>query len=163
MPAVRRASREDPAFDNFFTAHLPQVYRVAARILGPTPAAEDVAVEAMARAFSHWSSVRSMAHPRAWVVRVATNLALDEARRRRPTPQPPPSAEPASTEVVLRRSLVTSLKRLPRRQREVVVLRYIADMSEQEVAAALGLSVGTVKTHLHRALPRMRAELGTPA
>jgi RNA polymerase sigma-70 factor (ECF subfamily) len=150
---------DDPAFDAFFVAHLPAVHRVAARIVGPGPAAEDVAVEAMARAFSHWSSVRSMAYPRAWVVRVATNIALDEARRRRPRLPAPTLSDPPSEEVVLRHSLVASLLRLPRRQREVVVLRYIADMSEQEVADNLGLSTGTVKTHLHRALPRLRTEL----
>ncbi len=58
-----------------------------------------------------------------------------------------------------RYGLVESLRRLPRRQREVVVLRYIADLPEREVAAALRTSVGTVKSTNHRALARLRADL----
>jgi RNA polymerase sigma factor (sigma-70 family) len=62
-------------------------------------------------------------------------------------------------DVTERDALVRSLRRLPRRQQEVVVLRYIGDHSEEEVARTLGISVGTVKTHLHRAMPRLRSDL----
>ena len=150
------------AYDAFFTAHIGAVYRVGARILGPGPGAEDVAVEAMARAYVHWSAVASMERPVGWVLRVATNLALDDVRRRVPRLSPATSSD-RTEEVVLRGALVAALRELPRRQQEVVVLRYIADLPEADVAAALGISTGSVKTHLHRALPRLRAGLAAPA
>ena len=61
---------------------------------------------------------------------------------------------------MLRRTLVQALLRLPRRQREAVALRYLVDLPEREVASVLGLSTGTVKTHLHRGLAALRTVLG---
>ena len=54
---------------------------------------------------------------------------------------------------------VDALRRLPERQREVVVLRHLADLPEVDVAASLGISVGSVKTHLSRGVARLRSEL----
>jgi RNA polymerase sigma factor (sigma-70 family) len=65
--------------------------------------------------------------------------------------------------VAQRRQLVELLQALPKRQREVVALRYLADLSEAEVAAALGCSVGTVKQHASRGLASMRATLAAEA
>jgi RNA polymerase sigma factor (sigma-70 family) len=61
---------------------------------------------------------------------------------------------------VLRLALVAALIRLPRRQRETIVLRYLCDLPEADAALALGVSAGTVKTHLHRALASLRANIG---
>jgi RNA polymerase sigma-70 factor (sigma-E family) len=155
--------RDQPAdgeYEAFFSHVLPRVERVASRIVGPGPAAEDVAVEALARAFARWRVVKAMAYPDIWVLRVATNIALDIVRRRRVDLEVPRSTASAADEVVERNALVEALRRLPRRQQEVVVLRYIADLSETEVASILGVSCGTVKAHLHRALPRLRTQLG---
>lgn len=60
---------------------------------------------------------------------------------------------------MLRIVLSDALARLPRRQREVVALRYLADLSEAQVAASLGISTGSVKTHLHRGLISLRGRL----
>jgi len=65
--------------------------------------------------------------------------------------------------VVLRIALVQALRRLPRRQREAVALRYLVDLPDREVAAALGVSVGSVKVHLHRGLASLRSSLGSNA
>ena len=81
--------------------------------------------------------------------------AQQRAARRRPDPSPP--ATETGAVVAQRRELVALLQALPKRQREVVALRYLADLPEAEVAAALGCSVGTVKQHASRglaALPR---------
>jgi RNA polymerase sigma-70 factor (ECF subfamily) len=83
---------------------------------------------------------------RAWVLRVTANISLDRLRRlRRSTAAPPVDPQPDDT-AALRITLQEALRRLPQRQREVVVLRYLADLSESDVAAALGISLGSVKT-----------------
>ena len=96
-----------------------------------------------------------------WVVTVATNLAIDRIRRRR---RPPTSGtEPVAlvdTHLPERVDLARALQHLTRRQRDVVVLRYLADRSELEVAETLGCSPGSVKTHASRGLAALRMELG---
>jgi RNA polymerase sigma factor (sigma-70 family) len=92
------------------------------------------------------------------VLRVTTNLAIDATRRRLPqlmTPAP----RVLDDEVATRLALAHALRALPARQRNVVVLRYLADMSESETADLLGIAPGTVKAHLHRALKRLREQL----
>jgi RNA polymerase sigma factor (sigma-70 family) len=162
-------------FDDRFDALAAIAYRVAFRMLGDRGDAEEVAQEALARAYARWRSVQGHAEP--WVARVASNLAIGRWRKRRPTIPLDASgsgagvgrrlaAADATTAVVERDELVESLRRLPRRQREVVVLRYLADLPERDVAAALRTSVGTVKSTNHRALARLRSDLApalTPA
>lgn len=141
-------------------------HRVAFRLLGDRSEAEEVAQEALVRAYLRWRRVAPYAE--AWVARVATNLALDQhrrrARQRRPATHRPPSADGAdpSGGLVDRLDLVAGLRRLPRRQREVVALRYLADVSEAETARLLGCTTGTVKTHAHRGLAALRLGLTPP-
>ena len=135
---------------------------MAFRILGDRPEAEDIAQEALARATLRWDKLHD--RPEGWVTRVASNLALDRYRRRRR--RPPVQTGPlgiVDDRTVERSDLVTALRRLPRRQREVVVLRYLADFSEGDVARAWpGCSVGSVKTHASRGLSALRRQLGDP-
>jgi RNA polymerase sigma factor (sigma-70 family) len=94
------------------------------------------------------------------VLRVTVNEAIRRLPRRPPlVPQPLDQTDPTDV-VVVRQTLVAALRLLPKRQREVVVLRYLVGLSEAEVAVALGLSLGTVKTHLRRGLARLRTTLG---
>ena len=123
--------------------------------------AEDVAVEALGRAYAHWPRLRQSPWRRAWVLRVATNLVIADARRYRRAPNQPIVAEDASDALAVREALVAALKKLPRRQREAVALRYLGDLSEQETATAMGVSAGSVKTHLSRGLSALRATLGS--
>lgn len=156
--AVSRV-RESPAgFEAAFDDLRRRAYRAAYRLLGERAAAEDIASEALARAYARWPSLAGRAEP--WVVTVATNLALDAGRRKSrrggraielidlqaPDPQ-----------VEARLDLQEALRSLPRRQREVVALRYLGDFSEKDTAAALGLDVGTVKSHASRGLKSLRA------
>lgn len=152
------ASAED--FDAFFFALLPAVLRLAQRMTGERSAAEDVAAEAFARAFARWEQVGALSYREAWVLRVAANLAIDLARRRRPELAPRPPAPDPAGEVVLRVTMVAALAALPKTQRQALVLRYLADLSEAEVAAALGVRPGTLKSHLHRAREALRSRLG---
>ena len=153
------------AFEDAFPRLYADAYRVAFRLLGQRSEAEDVAQEACARAYSRWSSIHDYAEP--WCVRVAGNLALDALRARTravkrqerlisehgPATGVPRAGGVGSDE---RLDLYAALAELPKRQRETVVLRYLGDQSEEQTAALLGLSVGSVKTHASRGLSRLR-------
>jgi len=143
-------------FDEFFVRILPRTIRVARRLTGDPWIAEDVAVEALARAHARWARVEPLAWRDAWVLKVASREALHHVRLRPPMPARGQERN-ESDDAVLRIALVAALIRLPRRQRESIVLRYLCDLSEADVALSLGVSVGTVKTHLHRALTSLHA------
>jgi RNA polymerase sigma-70 factor (sigma-E family) len=137
-------------------------YRVAFRILGSRDDAEDVAQEAVVTAMVRWRRVAPFAT--AWVVKVSTNKAIDVIRRReRDRSRPATGAERAAPTTDAwaseRLDLAAALERLPKRQREVVVLRYVADRPEADVAQQLGCSVGSVKTHASRGLQALRGSM----
>jgi len=150
-----------PSFDDRFAALAAVAYRVAYRLLGNRSDAEEIAQEALARAYVRWRKVAE--HDEPWVARVATNLAIGRWRKRKPTivfedelgiPTPGPDA------LALERvGLIEAIARLPRRQREAISLRYLADLSEREVAAAMHTTVGSVKQHTYRALAHLRVDL----
>lgn len=142
------------AFDELFSL----AYRVAFRIVGRRAETEEVAQEALARAFTHWQKIRGYGRP--WVARVATNLALDLVRRERKRPiqdeeHVAPSPEPAA---IARVDLQRVLRSLPRRQREVVSLLYLADLPAAQVAQLIGCSTGSVKQHGSRGLATLRQQ-----
>lgn len=116
---------------------------------------EDAAVEAFARAHLHWRSVGPDPNRDAWVLRVAINAASDQGRRNR-RHRRPTDTDRRATEIESHATdriwVLDELRRLPRRQREAVALRYLADLSEHETAAAMGVSIGSVKSHVHRGL-----------
>ena len=141
------------AFDELYDC----AYQHAYRLLGDRHEAEDLAQEACTRACLRW---HHLDNPRAWVIRVTTNLAFDRFRRLRSAAKhlrlaPAPAAAPDDRHVDIHRALA----KLPKRQREVVVLRYLADLSEAQTAAALGCAPGTVKSHASRGLRALRAAL----
>jgi RNA polymerase sigma factor (sigma-70 family) len=151
-----------PAADDYDLAYaelfLPAM-RLAYKILGDRHAAEDVAAEALARAYASWRKVRNLPYRNAWVMRVATNLAIDQTRRRRPIID---SALHAEFEEVttIRLALAAALRALPRRQREAIALYYLGGMNEGEVSSALGISTSSVRTHVQRGLAALRGQLG---
>ena len=149
----------DTEFEEVFDRMFSRAMRVAYRVLGSPSAAEDVAAEALARTYARWSRVRDLPHLDAWVLRVAGNLAIDEVRRKRVRAEPPAPIDPSDA-ITLRVSLGATLRKLPRRQRDVIVLRYLSGLSENETATALGISLGTVRTHTTRALRSLRERLG---
>jgi RNA polymerase sigma-70 factor (sigma-E family) len=156
----QRMTRAVPrSFELAFADLYRLAYRVAFRILGDRSDAEDVAQEALARAALHWSRLHE--RPEGWVCRVASNQAIDRYRRRRRQPHIPEGPVGIVDERLGERAdLVAALRKLPRRQREVVVLRYLADFSEEAVAVALGCSVGTVKSQASRGLSALRGHFG---
>jgi RNA polymerase sigma factor (sigma-70 family) len=130
-----------------------RAFRVAGRVLRDDREAEDVAAETMARATGSWKKVRTYSVP--WVTRVAANLAIDALRRRRSLGQAAKSFPADPTDRIV---LLVALKRLPTRQREAVVLRYVVDLSQAETAEAMGVSAKTVKTHLQRGIAALRGD-----
>ena len=165
VPTSRRLSPGDPSgSDATFAAAFPDLfrlaYRVAYKILGDRGDAEDVAQESLARALVRWRALQN--RPYGWVSHVASNLAIDRYRKRRrgaATRDRPDHVDAFSAE---RSDLVRALQRLPRRQRQVVVLRYLADWSEADTAAQLGISPGSVKSHASRGLAALQAQLEPP-
>lgn len=130
-------------------------YRAARRILFDREEAADVASESVARAFVRWNRVESYAP--AWVTRVAVNLALGHLRRRGSFTAPGRHSEEEPT--LDRLALAAALARLPRRQREVLVLRFLLDFDEAQTAKVLGVGIGTVHTHVTRGLAQIRQTL----
>ena len=131
--------------------------------------AEDLVQECLLAVARRWPRVRRMEHPHAYARRVLVNLALDgtdrRARRRNELGHRDPAAIDAVPDaaserrlqsVDARSELLQALGSLPPRQRAVLVLRYFEDLPEAQVAAALGCSVGTVKSTASRGLPGCR-------
>jgi RNA polymerase sigma factor (sigma-70 family) len=153
----------DLVFEEAFDELYARAYGVAFQLLGSRSESEDVAQETLARAFARWRKVRG--YSAAWVIKVAGNLAIDSWRRSQKVDKsvvattenarstaPGPSGQ--------RVDLHRALAHLSRRQREVLVLRFLADLPEADVAKALGCSVGSVKQHASRGLATLRANLG---
>jgi RNA polymerase sigma factor (sigma-70 family) len=144
-------------FEERFDELAGLAHRTAFRILGSRAEAEEVAQETMAKAYARWRRVRD--HARPWVCRVAANEAIGVLRKRRSSPDLPQQAPAADDAALDRLDLQQALLTLPRRQREVLVLRYLLDLPERQVADELRISAGAVKTHAHRALGALRASL----
>jgi RNA polymerase sigma factor (sigma-70 family) len=148
----------DRGYEAQFDTLAAVAYRVAFRILGDREEARDIAQESLARAYARWRRIERYAEP--WVARVAGNLALGVARKQgRRLHSPRATSDDATRTVDDRRLLVDTLRDLPAGQRDTLLLRYVADLPEAEVARLLGCSIGTVKSQAHRALQRLRPEL----
>ena len=151
--------RAEPEFEEAFDRLWPRCYRLARRMTGNREAAEDIAAEAMARLYAHWPRVAGLDWQDAWALRVTTNLAVDSARKLSP-PLGVEYSVDGEDAVVIRLALAAALHALPERQRDAIVLRYLTDLDEASVALALGVSPGTVKSHLHRGMAALRLRLG---
>lgn len=156
-----RDLRFTAAFDELYA----RAFRVALRIVGDHAAAEDVAAEALTRAYHHWEQIGDPAGRRvAWTIRVTANLAIDTTRRREtPTEriEPDGSADPTDL-LALRLALIAALRALPERQRQIVALRHLAGLPQAEVARALGVHPGTVAQQVHRGMAALRLALAEP-
>ena len=156
-------SGEGVDFDGFFVDQYPRLFAIGLAWSIDRETAADLAQEAMARALSDWGRVSCLASPGGWTARVMTNLLIDahRARRRR---------ERVSLRPVMDGRLVpvgitdddwrAALRGLPERQRLAVVLYYVADMEIVDVAAAMGVAVGTVKAMLSQARSALRDVIG---
>ncbi len=130
----------------------------AAMLLGCSPAdAEDLAQTALIKTWSHWRRVKNAAEPDAYVYRIMLNSLSTNKRRKwhaeHPTDQLPDRVHADVTaDIVLRHAVTMALRKLPVEQQQVLVLRYVADLTERATAEVLGIAVGTVKSRASRAL-----------
>ncbi|MDE0802174.1 MAG: sigma-70 family RNA polymerase sigma factor [Acidimicrobiales bacterium] len=168
---ARSPDTAPPGFEESFDVLFSRAFTSAQRLLPSAAASEDVAAEAMMRAYLHWRKIGEADWREGWVVRVASNLALDAIRKdkrldRRRLDEASAGGSVSGRldpDVAESMALATALGTLPKRQREVVVLRYLEGYPEKDVAAALRISPGSVKTHASRGLAAMREQLGPDA
>jgi RNA polymerase sigma-70 factor (sigma-E family) len=169
-PQRPAGQRLDPAFEAFVVASSTRLLHTAYLLCGDRGEAEDLLQAAMVRTGRRWDTAN--AAPEAYAYRVLVNLVHDRHRRQRRRITEAPLEDLDSVgglvadelAVILERSaLLEAARGLPARQREVLVLRFFADLSVEQTAAAMGTSPGTVKTHTSRALSAMHAALSDEA
>ena len=157
----------DEEFAAAYPALFSRAMRLAYRMTQDRTLAEDVAAEALARAYSRWSTVQRMEQPEAWVMRVAVNIVIDDSRKTKllrrwmPTLGADRDLAPSfDDDVAIRNALVTALATLPKRQREAIALRYLAGLDEDDISRSLQISPSSVRTHVQRGLAALRERLG---
>jgi RNA polymerase sigma-70 factor (ECF subfamily) len=149
-------------FEHWYRREHDRVVNSLYLISGSVDAARDATDEAFARAAARWSRVRRMTSPAGWTFRVALNVLRREMRGR--TREADALRRRATDEVFVAQSpdpdLWHAVAALPDRQRATIVLRYIADLPEAEIAEALGVTRGTVASNLAHARESLAAALG---
>ncbi|MCC5951148.1 MAG: sigma-70 family RNA polymerase sigma factor [Acidimicrobiia bacterium] len=166
--AVRQPSSEaelaSGSFEAWYQVVAPRVSRAVLAITADPSRTEDIVAEAFARAWDRWGRGLS-ASPTAdgWVWTVAINLTKRRGRlREHPADLIVGQQIPAPCAALPDIELHRAIRRLPLRQRQVVALRYFADLSEREIAAVLDLSEGGVSASLVKARRRLRSDVGGP-
>ena len=151
----------DPGFDAFARANNTSLYRTALLMTGDAGLAEDLVQTALARVYARWSRLSGQ-DPTAYARRVIINLHRDRWRRHRgrevlvdSAPDRRARTDPTET-ADTRDALVRAIAQLTVRERQIVVLRFVADLSEADTAAELGVSIGTVKSTASRAVVKLR-------
>jgi len=163
-----------PAADHAVTVlyhrHYAALVREAALLVGDAATAEDVVQDCFIALHRAWRRVRDPGSALFYLRRSVINASRSVLRRRAvadrhpPLPAPPlPSAEDSALAVARLSAVRAALRALPARQREVLVLRYYADLPETQIAAVLGISRGSVKVHAARAKDALRAALADSA
>ena len=166
---IAEGSRWSRDFSATFYEEYPRLWAVAYAMVGDAYVAEELTMEAFSSAFSSWGRVTRADNRSAYLRKIVLNLCRSRWRRRnieqRVNGVVHRRAErDASTYWVSRESddrldVWAAVVKLPARQRACVVLRYYADLTDEQVAESLGCSVGTVKSHLHRARRSLEALL----
>jgi len=164
---VDSASRDaDEALVALYTAHYRSLARLSALLLRDTPAAEDVVQDAFVAMHGKWSRLRDPDKALAYLRQAVVNRSRSRLRHLKvvdkhaeTTVGYAPSAESGALQSVQHDEVMAAVRRLPQRQREVLVLRYYADMSEAQIAETMGISPGAVKSHASRAVAALRHTL----
>lgn len=171
--AIERARQGDAAsFGALVERHQQVAFRTAYLVVRDAAAAEDVAQEAFVRAYRQLHTFRAGEPFRPWLLRIVTNLALNEVRSRTrrtgllgrigmfaPRAADPPDDAVARSDASS--TLLRAINELPLDDRVVLYLRYFVELPEREIAGAIGTPAGTVKSRLHRASERLRALIET--
>jgi len=162
---IEQRSQADVALRRAYTVEYVRLVGLARLLVDRREDAEEVVQEAFARTWANLGKVRGD-DPLPYVRRAVVNLSRGRLRRRRTAAAHRPdrpvdveSAEHGAARGASAAAVVDQLRQLPRRQRECIVLRFYDDLSVPEIARALGVAEGSVKSHLHRAMATLAIQL----
>ncbi len=166
------------AYSDIVNLYQHKLYQICYRMLGNKQEAEDIAQEAFVRAYINLHSYDQKRKFSTWLYRIATNLCIDRIRKKKPDYYL--DAEVAGTDgldmysqiaadeqlpedvveqMELQERIQYEISRLPDKYRSVIVLKYIEELSLQEISEILGMPLGTVKTRIHRGREALRKQL----
>jgi RNA polymerase sigma-70 factor (sigma-E family) len=154
------------ALIEMYSVHYKPLVGLAAMLVRDIPTAEEVVQDAFIAMHDGWQRLKDTEKALAYLRQAVVNRARSVLRHRMvveknaPKPAPDmPSAEHGAMALLERSAVIAALRDLPERQREAIVLRYYADLSEADIAATMGISRGAVKSHTARAMASLRAAL----
>lgn len=159
VPLVRSV----PDFGSFYRSEYAGVATLTMVLTKSRAAAEDIAQDAFLKAHRDWERVGRFDNPEGWVRRVATNLAMSRFRRLRTEAKALIRLSPATSSTMSPEATEfwAEVRKLPARQAQVVALHYVEDRSIDDIAATLGISAASVKTHLQRARRALAERFGS--
>jgi RNA polymerase sigma-70 factor (sigma-E family) len=156
----------DEAITQLYTGHYHSLVRLAAMLVRDEPTAEEVVQECFIAMRDGWHRLRSQDKALSYLKQAVVNRSRSVLRHRSivqrnaPKPEPDmPSAEHGAMSLLERSAVIAALKALPDRQRQALVLRYYADLSEAQIAKTMGISQGAVKSHIARGMAALRTDL----
>jgi RNA polymerase sigma-70 factor (sigma-E family) len=165
-PTKRTEWSADLAVIELYSMHYAALVRLAAMLVRDTPTAEEVVQDAFVAMHDGWDRLRDTEKALAYMRQAVVNRSRSVLRHRtvveknlqKPSPDMP-SAEAGALTLLERSAVIAALRELPERQREAIVLRYYADLSEAEIAATMNISRGAVKSHTSRGMAALRVAL----
>ncbi|MCR4439136.1 MAG: RNA polymerase sigma factor [bacterium] len=167
-------------FTTMVLAYKDRIYSQAYYFLGNRPDAEDVTQEVLLRAWQHFDAIRKPTL-KAWLMRVTHNLCIDSLRRHKaeravvsddelgeatkavPTQEIEHDPHRVAEQQELKDCLEEAIRRLPPRLRSIIIMREWLDMKYEEISAALGIPMNSVKVYIHRGRKQLRMALGEMA
>jgi RNA polymerase sigma-70 factor (sigma-E family) len=156
----------DRAVVELYSQHYRALVRLAALLVRDTQTAEEVVQDSFVAMHEGWQRLRDTEKALAYLRQAVVNRSRSVLRHRtvvdknlQKAPPDMPSAEHGALVLLERSAVVAALRDLPDRQREAIVLRYYADLSEAQIATAMGISRGAVKSHTSRGMAALRAAL----
>jgi RNA polymerase sigma-70 factor (sigma-E family) len=166
-PEIRDAADADEAVARLYQAHAAGLVRLAVVIVGDYAAAEDVVQDAFCGLYRCWDALsdpaKALKYTRSAVINGCRSLQRYQVRRAgRPAAQQPASASAEAVALLgeEHRAVLAAVRQLPPRQREAIALRFFADLGEAEIAQAMDVSRGTVKSTLSRGIAALGKQLG---
>ncbi|MFB4269250.1 SigE family RNA polymerase sigma factor [Nonomuraea sp. GTA35] len=164
---MQTTSWEDE-FREYVMARGPALLRAAHQLTGHPLDAEDLLQSALTKTYQAWERIEDRGALDGYVRRAMVNINISQWRRRKLEEYPsdelpePVTCDPVTSSEI-HEALEQALRELPERMRAAIVLRYYEDMTEPEIAKKLGISVGTVKSTVSRAMAKLRAALALPS
>ncbi|GGO77913.1 SigE family RNA polymerase sigma factor [Nonomuraea cavernae] len=160
-----QTASEEEEFRAYVQARGPALLRAAHQLTGHPLDAEDLLQNALTKTYLAWDRIQDRGALDGYVKRAMVNINISQWRRRKveeyPSEELPEVTCESEAQGEVHEQLDQALSNLPARMRAAIVLRYYEDLSEREIARTLGISVGTVKSTVSRAMAKLRGELGT--